>query len=184
MKAIRANVNNTYSFDLGIPGWAEQYPEDTILLGKPLPESSVKFIPKSEFKKKTLSWEDFQKKAHKPGIAVIDTRDSIQKGFLSKAAMDGLSDDAKNQLAEFQKENSEMLNALGRRKVRNASFDMLQNILLKNKRYQSQTLLIFDQVGKQVRWLMYNLELAGIKNYFFLSKGANGVIGIQAYGKK
>ena len=184
MKAVRNGINNTYTFDLGIPGWAEKYPEDTILLGTPLPESSVKFIPKSEFKKKSLSWEEFKNKAQEPGVAIIDTRDYVQKGFLTTSAEAGLSENARKQLAEFRTKNKAMLSTLGKRKVRAASFDMLQNVILKNKKYRSQTLLIFDQVGKQVRWLMYNLELAGIKDYYFLSKGANGVIGLQAYGNK
>jgi hypothetical protein len=46
---------------------------------------------------------------------------------------------------------------------------------------QDQTLLIFDQVGKQVRWLMYHLEAADYTRYHFLSGGAYDVIGLQAY---
>ena len=39
---------------------------------------------------------------------------------------------------------------------------------------QNRTLLIYDEVGKQVRWLQYALEKAGAKNYYFMSKGAKG----------
>ncbi len=143
----------------------------------------MKFIPKSAFIEKTLAWEDFKKKAGEPGVVAIDTRDYIQKGFLTQEAEERLPDSARKQLAEFRSKNKTMLNELGKRKVRTASFDLLQKVILKNKKYRSQTLLIFDQVGKQVRWLMYNLELAGIKNYYFLRGGANSVIGLQAYGK-
>jgi hypothetical protein len=48
---------------------------------------------------------------------------------------------------------------------------------------QDSTLLIFDQVGKQVRWLMYYLEASGYTNYYFLSGGAYAVLGIQAYSE-
>jgi rhodanese-related sulfurtransferase len=39
---------------------------------------------------------------------------------------------------------------------------------------QKRTLLIYDEVGKQVRWLQYALEKAGAKNYYFMHKGAKG----------
>jgi hypothetical protein len=29
-------------------------------------------------------------------------------------------------------------------------------------------------VGKQVRWLQYELEKAGLKKYYFMKKGASG----------
>jgi len=184
LKAIDAQIKNTYTFDLGIPGWAEQYPEQTVLLGTPLPESRVKFIPQKEFKEKLLSWKEFQEKAMGSGVVVVDTRDSLQKGFLTQSTEKGLTDDEMKQLTLFREKNKEMLSKLGKKKIRTASFDMLERFILTKKRYRSQTLLIFDQVGKQVRWLMYTLEQKGIKKYFFLDKGANGVIGFQAYGDK
>lgn len=41
--------------------------------------------------------------------------------------------------------------------------------------WKDRELLIYDAVGKQVRWLQYYLEKNGYKNYYFLSKGASGV---------
>ena len=35
-------------------------------------------------------------------------------------------------------------------------------------------LLIFDAVGKQVRWLQYHLEANGYNNYSFMEKGVLG----------
>ena len=40
---------------------------------------------------------------------------------------------------------------------------------------------IFDQVGKQVQALEYDLREAGYKNYWFLKKGATSVLGKQVY---
>jgi hypothetical protein len=174
-------MKNTYTFDLGIPGWAEQYPAETILLGKPIPESSVKFIPKSEFKKKTLAWDDFVALAGKPGVVVVDTRDPIQKGFMSRASEDGMTAEMRAKVEEFRKKNKEMIARLGKRKVRPATFDQMLKFIINNKRYNTQKLLIFDQVGKQVRWLMYRLEEAGLHDYYFLKGGAVGVIGTQLY---
>ena len=103
---------------------------------------------------------------------------------MSQADEDALAENEQEHLQKFRSSNKEMLAVLsGNGRVMAQSVDMLQRNVIGNKRFQTQTLLIFDQVGKQVRWLMYHLEVAGIKDYYFLSKGANGVIGIQAYGK-
>ena len=39
---------------------------------------------------------------------------------------------------------------------------------------ENRTLYIYDETGKQVRWLQYTLEHYNIKNYFFMKKGAKG----------
>ena len=31
---------------------------------------------------------------------------------------------------------------------------------------------VYDEAGKQVRWLMYRLEQAGVKDYYFMKGGA------------
>lgn len=41
--------------------------------------------------------------------------------------------------------------------------------------------MIFDQVGKQVRWLMYYLVNSGYTNYFFLDGGATAILKEQEY---
>ena len=41
-------------------------------------------------------------------------------------------------------------------------------------RRNGKTLLIYDEVGKQVRWLQYRLEQAGVKKYYFMKGGAKG----------
>ena len=48
---------------------------------------------------------------------------------------------------------------------------------------RDNTLLIFDQVGKQVQWLEYYLVENGYKDYYFLSGGATAVLGEQKYKK-
>ena len=45
---------------------------------------------------------------------------------------------------------------------------------LKSDRFRDKQLLIFDAVGKQVRWLQYILEDRGLKDYFFLKHGLEG----------
>ena len=51
--------------------------------------------------------------------------------------------------------------------------------LLKKGEFKDKQMLIFDAVGKQVRWLQYHLEDNGYSNYYFLNKG---VLGAAAAG--
>jgi hypothetical protein len=123
--------------------------------------------------------------AAQDGINIIDARDNVQKGFMTPAAKAALSQEEKDILEKFQQKNNEMLNALSvKNRVIAQPFDILiKNIIGKGK-FKNQTLLIFDQVGKQVRWLMYHLKAAGYRDYYFLSDGSYGVIGMQAYSEK
>lgn len=98
--------------------------------------------------------------------------------------MESLGDKNRRQVERFLDKNKEMLNTLGKRRTINLTLDMLLRNVVNNKRYKTQTLLIFDQVGKQVRWLMYSLEAAGTTDYYFLDKGAIGFIGLQPYTGK
>ena len=41
-------------------------------------------------------------------------------------------------------------------------------------------IFIYDEVGKQVRWLQYALEKANVKNYYFMHNGARGYYDIMA----
>lgn len=132
-----------------------------------------------------MAWEDFKTMAGQDGVRVIDTRDNVQKGFMTPAAEAELSQEEKSTLQEFRQKNTEMLDALSvKNKVIAQPFDQLIKNIIQKGKFQDQTLLIFDQVGKQVRWLMYQLEAAGYADYYFLSEGAYGVIGMQAYSKK
>ena len=45
---------------------------------------------------------------------------------------------------------------------------------LKKAVAENRTLYIYDEAGKQVRWLQYTLERNNIKNYFFMNKGVKG----------
>lgn len=50
-------------------------------------------------------------------------------------------------------------------------------VKLKSGDYKGKRLLIADAVGKQVRWLQYMLEDLGVKDYYFLRGGVDGVAG-------
>jgi hypothetical protein len=43
---------------------------------------------------------------------------------------------------------------------------------IQQARDRGQTLLIYDEVGKQVRWLQYTIEAVGHTDYYFMDGGA------------
>jgi len=61
-------------------------------------------------------------------------------------------------------------------KERWVSLDQKDRIIryIQKAKKQNRTLYVYDEVGKQVRWLQYELEKAGLKNYYFMEKGASG----------
>lgn len=185
MRSSAASIENTYTFDFGIPVWAETYPGETLLLGKPMSESEVSWIPQSAFEERSLVWEDFKDTSARDGVRVIDARDNIQKGVMTPKAESALTPEEKSNLEKFRRKNSEMLDALSAKsKVIAQPFDILIKNIIGKEKLKDQTLLIFDDSGIQVKWLMYHLETTGYKDYYFLSGGTAGVLGIQAYGRK
>ncbi len=152
-KAMAAGIQNVYAYDSGIPEWASLFPEKTLLLGKAVVDSEKQIIPKSEFKKKCLPFEEFKAKASSNGGLVIDVRDHIQR--------------------------SQKLPGLEKAKA--IPLDNFIPNFVEKKVNQDKHLYIFDQVGKQVRWLEYYLVANGYQNFTFLKGGATAVLKTQKY---
>jgi rhodanese-related sulfurtransferase len=148
-KAIEANISEVYAFDAGVFDWTKAHPEQAVLLGNS-PVNITHLIPKSKFKKHLLSPIVFSDKATSPNhkTMVIDVRDKFQRAGIG--FYPGLE--------------------------RWASLDQQAKIqgYVKKALKQQRTLLIYDEVGKQVRWLQYALEKAGATDYYFMNKGARG----------
>ena len=149
-QAITAGVDKVYAYDTGIFDWARAYPDEAELLGKS-PVDSARLIPKKVFKAHLLDPDTFSDKATamtSRSRMIIDIRDTFQRagiGFFP----------AIERWASLQ------------------NMDKLRKYLKKAKA-QNRTLFIYDNVGKQVRWLQYELEARGLKNYWFMEKGAKG----------
>jgi len=152
-KMTEAGYKNSFAYDAGIPGWSKLYPSQTVVLGKTLKNPEKQLISDDEFKKRLISFEAFKTKAAKENALVIDVRDNIQ----SSGKLHGLET------------------------ARVIPLDTFIPNFVEKKSEQDKTLLIFDQVGKQVQWLMYYLRDNGYKNYFFLDKGATEVLKKQEY---
>jgi len=149
-QAMTTGLDKVYAYDAGIFYWARAYPDEAELLGKS-PVDAARLIPKKVFKGRQLDPDTFSDNATAMASRsrmIIDIRDTFQRagvGFFP----------AIERWASLQ------------------NMEKLRKYLDKAKA-QDRTLFIYDNVGKQVRWLQYELEARGLKNYWFMEKGAKG----------
>jgi len=158
-KAKRAGIKNTFAYDAGMFEWAKTFPQYSTLLGQS-PVNPADIISGTKYKKHLISPKTFGQYAfnEKNNGLVLDIRDSQQR-----AAGIGLF--------------------LG--KERWASIENPDKIktYIEKAKAQKQPIYIYDEVGKQVRWLQYALEEQNVKNYFFMDKGAKGYIEKMVYNR-
>ena len=145
-KCRKYGIDNVIAYDAGIMDWAKQYPSESVLLGKS-PIKPANLISKSRFKQHLISPEKFEEQVATSNALVLDVRD------------------------QFQREGISIF--VG--KERRASLDNQQVVerYLDQARRENRTLLVYDQAGKQVRWLMYHIEEKGVKSFYFMNGGAH-----------
>jgi rhodanese-related sulfurtransferase len=147
-KAMAAGFTDIFCFDAGIFEWVDAYPERGTLLGQS-PADKSKLIPKSKLDEHKIDFAAFKAKAGEPNSIILDTRDPFQR----------LKDSDLDQSKTVILDN-----------IRSIPMDRMVK-LVGQKEFADKQLLIFDAVGKQVRWLQYYLEDAGYRDYYFLEKG-------------
>jgi len=144
LKAQKAGMDNIFSYDSGIFDWARAHPEKATMLGR-TPMDPKQLISKSKLKEHSLDPDQFQAKINNDTV-ILDIREPAQRGLLD--------------LFPYRQENISLV-----KKQKLVKF--LTKILNSGK-----PLLIYDEAGKQVRWLQYYLEAKGISNYYFMTGGA------------
>jgi len=147
VKARRHGVKNIKVYDAGVMDWAKTYPKQSSLLGES-PLNPASLISKKRFKDHLLAPKAFAKMALDEGVEVIDVRDPLQRMGM------GLFVGIEKAVAL---DNVQKLNAYINQAATNG-----------------KTLLIYDETGKQVRWLMYRLVAKGLTNFYFMEGGTRG----------
>ena len=147
--AMKAGVDNVFAYDAGIFEWAKAYPNEAELLGKS-PVDTRDILSKKQFKSRLLNPDKFSELAtdDPSNVIVLDIRDKYQRAGIGFFPI---------------QERWTSLNKM----------DKVYSYIRKAKK-KGKALFIYDEVGKQVRWLQYALEREGIKNYYFMEKGATG----------
>jgi len=138
------NSSKVMAFDAGMLAWAKAHPKDSILLGQSPLETNL-LIADTKFNKHLLGFNEFKAEADK-GAVVIDVRDAFQRN--GKSLFPG-------------KDTNIPLDKSAK----------MHSIIMKAKE-DGKTVLVYDAVGRQVRWLQYALEKEGLSEYYFLKGGA------------
>ena len=143
IKADKAGINNIYAYDSGVFDWAKAHPEKATMLGK-TPVNTNHLLSKKELEKYLLQPKDFTAKVDESTL-ILDIREPSQRGLI--------------ELFPYRQEN--------------ISLDNKKNLdqFLNKVKQSGKTLLVYDESGKQVRWLQYYLIDKGIQNYFFMAGG-------------
>lgn len=146
-KLQQRGMDNILCFDAGIMDWAQNQPDRSVLLGES-PLDPAKLIAKVDFQKRLLAPEEFVGRANQGQHMIIDARDPLQRAgyalFMGKERRASLSD---------EKKMGELIAEAAR---------------------NGNTVYVYDEAGKQVRWLMYRMEQQGVKEYYFMKDGAKG----------
>jgi rhodanese-related sulfurtransferase len=151
--ALYALVKNVIAFDGGISSWAKAYPAETTFMGKELKKNSKQLFSSFQLNARKITFDLFKEKSTNEAAVVIDARDPIQKTH----ELPGLE------------------------KSLHLPVDKLVNNIISKGHMQEKELLIFDQVGGQVNWLMYYLTENGYTNFYFLKGGTTSVLKEQEY---
>ena len=151
--ALYAGMQNVYAFDAGIQTWAISYPPQTILSGEKMANTEKLFAMDKKFNTVCLNYESFKNKSANENAVVIDARDPMQR----KHPLPGME------------------------KALQIPLDKLVKNIINKGNMKNKDLFIFDQVGKQVSWLMYYLVDNGYSNFYFLDGGATAVLKSQEY---
>jgi rhodanese-related sulfurtransferase len=146
-KAMHGHIDNVYAFDAGIFDWTNAHPEEAVLLGKS-PVDPKRLISKEMLERHMLEPEAFGERVGSDTI-VLDIRETMQKSALNLFPMQQRSVALDNK--------------------------QLKTFVDKAKR-ENKTLLIYDAVGKQVRWLQYYLEEENVDKYYFMRGGAKAFL--------
>ena len=143
VKAQKAGIKNIFAYDSGIFDWASAHPDKATMVGT-TPIDPARLISKAKLKEYLLDPDQFVKKVNKKTV-ILDIREPAQRGLLElfPYRQENISLDQKKKLVQF----------------------------LNKIKKSGKTLLVYDEAGKQVRWLQYYLEAKGISNYYFMSGG-------------
>lgn len=144
LKCKKAGIKDVISYDAGIMDWAKTYPNDSVLLGES-PIDTSKIISKKLFKTYLISPDKFENKIGTGKVIVLDVRDRNQRNATG--------------LFHGKEHRVYISDATG-----------LDKYIAKANN-ENKSLLIYDEVGKQVRWLQYYLEGKGANSYNFMKGG-------------
>ncbi|MDH5425672.1 MAG: rhodanese-like domain-containing protein [Gammaproteobacteria bacterium] len=149
LKCKEHHIENILVYDGGVFEFAKNNPDLAVLVGKPM-DSADKLISKEKFQDHVISATRFSEMLHADNTVTIDIRDRLQRQGVSLF--------------------------IGKEMALPINDHLTLENMLKRAAGENKTLLIYDDAGKQVRWLQYYLEDNNISAYYFMEGGANNYL--------
>ena len=146
-KARQGHIDNVYAYDAGIFDWTKAHPDEAVLLGQS-PVNPASLLNKEKLNAHMMEPEAFGTRVGDNTIT-LDIRDTHQKDALNLFPM---------QQRSVPLDNNKLKTYVDKAKA------------------TKKTLMIYDAVGKQVRWLQYFLESEGLTDYYFMKGGATAFL--------
>lgn len=143
-------IKNVIVYDGGVFEFSTANPKLAVLVGKEM-GTADKLISKTRLEDHFIDFKKFVQMIGTKNSLVIDVRDKLQR--------DGL--------ALF----------IGKEKRAELSDRKKLDKYINEAKANNKTLLIYDNAGKQVRWLQYYLEDKRVASYYFMRGGARQYIG-------
>ncbi len=148
LRASKGGVKGVLAYDSGVFDWAKAHPDKAVLLNE-TPVDASKLLSKDQLKAHMLDPEDFASRLG-DGVTTVDIRGPTQRGGVGLFGMNDVA---------IALESRERLIKYIRKYANNG-----------------KTLYVYDEAGRQVRWVQYLIEAEGVKNYFFMKGGAKAFI--------
>ncbi|MGV6853014.1 MAG: rhodanese-like domain-containing protein [bacterium] len=148
VRAVKGGVKDVKAYDAGIFDWARANPDKAELLGQS-PVDQSKLLSRAQLKEHMLAPKKFISKIGS-GVTAVDIRGPEQRGAVG---LFGINDIA-------------------------ISLESRERLIRHIRKFakSGKTLLMYDEAGRQVRWVQYLIEAEGVKDYYFMQGGAKAFI--------
>ena len=143
-KCHKNGIGNVLVYDQGINDWARIHPDRAVLLGK-TPVDRNKLLTRDAIQQHMVPFDDFVELARSENTVIIDVRNALDREGVSLFM-------GREKRADYRQ------------------IKKLDRILDKSAR-AGQTVLMYDNAGTEVGWMMYHLREKQIKRFYFLKGG-------------
>ena len=143
-KCYQHKIANVHVYDQGINDWAKAHPEKSVLIGR-TPVDSSKLLTDADLKPHMIDYDKFANIANTKDAVILDVRDPLDREAVGLFV-------GQEQRADYR------------------HIKQIDSILDDAQR-SGKTVLIYDNAGTEVVWLMYHMIDKNIGKYYFLKGG-------------
>ncbi|MBI1423347.1 MAG: rhodanese-like domain-containing protein [Gammaproteobacteria bacterium] len=143
-KCYQHKIPNVHVYDQGINDWARAHPDKSVLIGR-APVDPRKLLSEADLQAHMIDYNKFAEIANSSNTVILDVRDPLDREGVGLFV-------GQEQRADYR------------------HIKQIDGILDDAQR-SGKTVLIYDNAGTEVVWLMYHMIDKNISKYYFLKGG-------------